>query len=60
MWWLLVVLITVAIVGALVVMRRRESLGSDPSGGDFTSEARNRNTLSDPNTGMGGFQPPGG
>jgi len=60
MWWLIVVLIPVAIVAALVVLRRRASFGSDPSGRDFTAEARNRNTVSDPNTGLGGFQPPGG
>ena len=61
MWWLLVVvLVAVAIIAALVVTRRQAAFGADPSGRDFTSEAGNRNTLSDPNTGMGGFQPPGG
>ena len=58
MWWLLVVLVPVAIVAALVVIRRRASLGSDPHAADFTGDQRNRDTLSDPNTGLGIAQGP--
>jgi preprotein translocase subunit SecG len=56
MWWLIVVIVLVvaAIVGAVLVTRRRAALGFDPSGGEFTAGQRNKSTLSNPNTGLGG------
>ena len=55
MWWLVLIiaLVVAAIVGALMATRRRAALGTDPAGGDFTADQRNKSTLSDPNTGLG-------
>ena len=58
MRWLLIVLVPVAIVAALLVMRRRDALGSDPSAAAFTADKRNKDVLSDPNTGLGMGQGP--
>ena len=62
MWWLIVLLVVIAlaIVGAVRLSRRRAALGADPGAGDYTTGKRNRDTLSDPNTGLPGSPGPGG